>query len=186
LRGAGNGAPRWVERNFGDALDWAEQTHGDREAVVCGDVRLSFAQMAARVRAFARGLIELGVAPGEKVALWMSDRPEWLVARWAVPMIGAVLVPVNTRFREKDVHYVLAQSDCTTLIVEEGARGVRYFDILGQLVPTWREAERGAWRSEAFPALRQVVGLAGGAGGRVPASMEGFDEIEALGALLLH
>ena len=39
---------------------------------------------------FARGLVAHGLEPGERVALWMSDSPDWLVARWAVPMIGAV------------------------------------------------------------------------------------------------
>src|SRR5688500_8340173 len=58
---------RWVHRSFGDALEWAGRTHGPREAVVCGESRLTFTQMRDRVRAFARGLIELGIEPGEKV-----------------------------------------------------------------------------------------------------------------------
>ena len=175
--------PRWVDRSFGDALAWGGATHGDREAVVYGDVRLSFNQVVARVRAFARGLIDLGVLPGEKVALWMGDRPEWLVARWAVPMIGAILVPVNTRFRDKDVQYVLAQSECTTLIVQSGSRSTSYFDILGKLVPDYRAQAVGGWSAVALPALRRVIGLTDAAG--APPSMLRFQEIEARGAALL-
>ena len=59
----------WVERTFGDALEWAAREYGDREAVVYGADRISFAQLAERVRAFARGLIAQGIAPGEHVAL---------------------------------------------------------------------------------------------------------------------
>ena len=180
---AGEGASerRWVDRSFGDALEWAGRVHGSREAVVCGDSRLTFIQMRDRVRAFARGLIELGVEPGEKVALWMSDRTEWLVARWAVPMIGAVLVPVNTRFRDNDVQYILAQSDSVTLIVQDGARGTSYFDILAKLVPDYRDQRRGSWSAGKLPALRRVVGLVAESV-NTPSSMTAFESIESAGA----
>ncbi len=172
----------WFQQTFGQALAWAATTYGDREAIVHDDARLSFAQLAERARAFARGLVALGVAPGEKVALWMSDSPDWIVARWAVPMIGAVLVPVNTRFRANDVGFVLGQSDTATLIVEEAApRGMRYFDILGQLDPGYRTQAVGAWTIDAFPALRHVIGR----GTDVPSSMRRFEEIERHGRALL-
>ena len=173
---------RWLDRSFGDALEWAGVTHGDREALVYGDVRLSFAQLVLRVRAFARGLIDLGVEPGERVALWMSDGPEWLIARWAVPMIGAVLVPVNTRFRGNDVQYVLAQSDSTTLIIQDASRGTSYLGILETLVPDYREQVPGAWASTTFPELRRVVGMSADAASMLPASMQRFGDVETTGA----
>ncbi len=171
----------WLHRTFADALDWAASTYGSHEAVVHGTTRLGFDALAERVRAFARGLIELGVQPGEHVALWMSDSPDWLVARWAVPMIGAVLVPVNTRFRANDVAFVLTQSEASTLIVQQDAvRGAPgYFEILGRLEPRYREQPR-AWASERLPALRRVIG----AGSDVPASMARFDSIEERGRAL--
>ncbi|WP_167387413.1 AMP-binding protein [Paraburkholderia susongensis] len=173
----------WTRETFASALTWIVNEHGEREAVVHGETRLSFTQLAERIRAFARGLMSLGVAPGENVALWMSDSAEWLIARWAVPLIGAVLVPVNTRFRDSDVAYVLEQSDATTLIVQEyggpAGRGVRYFDILAQLDPEWTLQRRDAWQCERMPALRRVVGLP--ADRALPTSMENFHAIEAHG-----
>ena len=77
-----------------------------------------------RVRDFARGLVALGVRPGDHVCLWMPDCIDWVIARWAVPYMGAVLVPINTRFRDNDVGYILRQSDSKFLIVDEGAAGV--------------------------------------------------------------
>ena len=173
----------WRETTLGDALVWAARTHADREALVCGAERLTFAQIATRVAAFARGLIELGVAPGDKVALWMSDRIEWMVARWAVPMIGAVLVPVNTRFREADLAYVLAQSDASTLIVEDAARGVDYFAILSKIEPDWERQPVGGWRSERLPMLRRVIARTAGP---VPPGASSFASIEAVGAARLE
>jgi len=184
----------WLGASFGEAIEWGASTWGDREAVVYGDQRLSFAHFAARVRSFARGLVAMGVAPGEKVALWMGDRPEWLVARWAVPMIGAVLVPVNTRLRDADVRVVLAQSDASTLIVHDGACGVDFLAILAQIVPDFASQPRGAWRAGTLPALRRVIGLADVDGGdphregprraarALPPSMCTFAEVERCGA----
>ncbi len=170
--------PNWIECTLGDVLHWAAATHGDREALVFGAERLSFAALAARADAFARGLIDLGVAPGDKVALWMGDCIAWMVARWAVPMIGAVLVPVNTRFRENDLAYVLTQSDTSTLILMDSARGVDYLQILGRLEPGWAEQTHGDWRSERLPALKRVIGLAQRA---LPGSVSAFGDIEAIG-----
>jgi fatty-acyl-CoA synthase len=164
----------WLDHTFGQALEWAACTYADAEAVVDGAQRLSFAQLAIRVRAFSQGLIDLGVGPGDRVALWMDDRVEWLVARWAVPAIGAVLVPINTRFRDQDVAYVLGQSECSTLIVQQGARGVSYFELLGKVEPQWRDQAPGAWQSQVLPSLRSVIGL----GRELPASMVSFEEVE--------
>ena len=175
-------SPPWIERTFGQALLWAAETHGDAEALVCGTERLSFEGLAARACAFARGLIEIGVGPGDKVALWMGDGIDWMVARWAVPMIGAVLVPVNTRFRDADLAYVLAQSDTSTLILQDESRGVRYLDILSQLVPQWEQQPVGAWRSERLPRLRRVIGLASTA---MAPSMSAFAVVETQGRTLL-
>jgi fatty-acyl-CoA synthase len=178
-------APVWRDCTFGAALAWAAHAHADREAVVHGDTRLTFAALAARARAFARGLIEQGVAPGDKVALWMSDCAEWLVARWAVPMIGAVLVPVNTRFRQHDVRYVLAQSDATTLIFQQANRGTAYFDTLTLLDPSWRTQPAGDWHCAELPHLRRAIALADSASGAVPESTSSFAAVEALGAKLV-
>ncbi|TMS57362.1 AMP-binding protein [Imbroritus primus] len=176
----------WVERTFGDALLWASREYGSREAVVYGADRISFTQLADRVRAFARGLIAQGIESGEHVALWMADRPDWLVARWAIPMIGAVLVPVNTRFREKDVGYVLAQSDARTLIVQHGAvRGVRYLDILERLEPGLATQPQGAWQCKEMPELRRVIGLQADESTPLPDSITSFAAIEAAGKALL-
>ncbi|WP_174989854.1 AMP-binding protein [Pandoraea aquatica] len=173
----------WTHETFASALTWIAQAHGEREAVVHGDTRLTFRQLVQRIHAFARGLMSLGVGPGENVALWMSDSTEWLIARWAVPLIGAVLVPVNTRFRDSDVAYVLSQSEATTLIVQErggsSGRGVRYFDILAQLVPDWTTQRRGAWQCERMPALRRVIGLPDER--TLHAGMESFHAVETHG-----
>ena len=78
--------------------------------------------------------------------------------------------------------FVLGQSDSVTLIVQESApRGTRYFDILGQLEPRYREQPESAWSVATFPALRRVIGH----GVDIPPSMRRFEDVEHAGRRLL-
>jgi|SRR6059036_3363585 len=80
---------------FGDLTAAAAARWGDREALVFRDRRYSFRQVAAEVDRVARGLIHAGIEPGEKVALWLLNCPEWIFAMFALAKIGAVHVPVT-------------------------------------------------------------------------------------------
>ena len=184
----------WLERTFGDALAWAANSHGNREAIVEGfgehRVAVSFAELQRRVDIFARGLVEIGVEQGEHVALWMSDSLDWMVARWAVPLIGAILVPINTRFRQTDIHFVLKHCDAVTLIMDvAGTGGVRYVDVLAAVEPAMINQCEGDWASPVLPALRRVIGRTSRSGQTrgqtavpsLPVSMISFDAVVRLG-----
>src|SRR5437879_2691221 len=94
----------WAEsKTFGDLPREAAIRFGDREALVFRAERYTFRQIADEVDRLAKGLIALGVAPGEKIAIWLQNCSEWIVAAFAVARIGAIHVPINTRFRTSDV-----------------------------------------------------------------------------------
>ena len=113
----------YVKQTIGRLPERAARQWGPREALAFQGRRWTFAEVHARVDAMAKGLLALGIAPGDKVALWMVNRPEWIDAMFAVIKIGAVLVPINTRFRTRDMAYVVTQSDATTLSSPPSARG---------------------------------------------------------------
>src|SRR5262249_24918 len=97
LPGDGTGAQHWFpKRIIGSLLDERAQRDGTREALVFGKDRFTFAELARDVDILARGLIQFGIGPGDKVSLWMMNRPEWICTALAVLRIGAVLVPINT------------------------------------------------------------------------------------------
>ena len=98
--------PRAATR-FGDLPDAAAARWGDREALVFGDRRYTFRQIASEVDHIARGLLHTGVQSGERVAIWLLNCPEWIFAMFALAKIGAVHVPINTRFRTVDLAQVL-------------------------------------------------------------------------------
>jgi len=143
----------WFEKTTLGALpEKAARRWGAREAIRFRDRRWTFAEIADGVDRVARGLVALGVRPGDKVALWMLNRPEWVEIAFAILRIGAVLVPINTRFRTDDVAYVVAQSDSSTLILAERSGPVDYLAMVRELQPigVGREASR-------LPKLERVV-----------------------------
>ncbi|HXJ80164.1 MAG TPA: AMP-binding protein [Candidatus Methylomirabilis sp.] len=145
----------WYEQQtLGLLPERAAKLWGDREALAFQGNRWTFAEVHARVDAAAKGLLQLGIAPGDKVALWMVNRPEWIDAMFAIMQIGAVLVPVNTRFRTEDMAYVLAQSDAVAVILGERSGPVEYLAMMREVVPGL-----GGRADPRFPALRHVVVL---------------------------
>ncbi|MGH7332128.1 MAG: class I adenylate-forming enzyme family protein [Candidatus Rokuibacteriota bacterium] len=129
-------------------MDEARARWGDREALVFEGRRFSFRQLAAEVDRLAKGLIQLGVAPGEKVAIWLQNCPEWIHAMFACAKIGAVHVPVNTRLRTDDVAYVLRQSDSTTLITHDVSGPIDYLSMARKLTPVAGTLKRLVIKSE--------------------------------------
>lgn len=149
----------WFEKvTIGEALDRITARFGTREALTFAGQRWSFQALQADCERAARGLLHCGIAPGEKVSLWLPNCPEWLHAMFAVSKIGAVLVPINTRFRVNDLAYVLRQSDSTTLITVDRAGPVGYLDMVRELIPELAACrEPQALHSAAFPTLRRVL-----------------------------
>jgi fatty-acyl-CoA synthase len=144
------------KQTLGSLPERAARRWGAREALVFQGRRWSFAELSAGVDRLARGLISLGVAPGEKIALWMVNRPEFIEAMFAVIKIGAVLVPINTRFRTDDVAYVLGQSEASTLIIAERSGPIDYLGMVRELVPSLAGGAAGESR---FPSLRRVISV---------------------------
>ena len=74
----------------------------------------------------ARGLIASGIERGDRVAVWATNVPEWIVLQFALAKIGAILVTVNTSLRAREIEYLLRQSESETLFTIAGFKGVDY------------------------------------------------------------
>jgi fatty-acyl-CoA synthase len=167
-------AREWLTgQTIGSLVDARARCDSAREALVFQDRRWSFAELARDVDDVARGLLHLGIGPGDRVALWMVNRPEWIHAALAVMRIGAVLVPVNTRFRTDDLAYVLGQSDSAALIIAARSGPVDYLGMVRALLPSLGSAD--IVQDAKLSALRRVVLLGEAAPGTVawPALLDG-------------
>lgn len=103
-------------RTLPDLVDELARRYPEREAVVGAGSRYTYAQFRHQVRRLARGLHALGVRRGDKVAILMGNRPEWLVADFAITLLGAVMVGVNTWATARELQHILAHSDTRFLI----------------------------------------------------------------------
>jgi fatty-acyl-CoA synthase len=127
--------------------------------------RYTFSELEREARIIARGLIASGVERGERVVLWATNVPEWIVLQFALAKIGAVLVTANTALRAKDIDYLLRQCEAATVITIRGFRDVDYVDAL---------AEIGA-DSGRMPALKRRIYIGAG----TPRSYMPYGELRA-------
>jgi fatty-acyl-CoA synthase len=99
-------------------LDRSARVFPDRTAIVYGERRHTYAEFAAEVNRVAHALRGSGVSPGDRVAYLLPNIPEMLVAHFAVPLAGAVLVAINTRLSTDEVRYILDHSGAKLLVVD--------------------------------------------------------------------
>src|SRR5438445_606953 len=142
---------------FGDLTDAAAARWGDREALVFRQRRYSFRQIAAEVDRVARGLIRAGVRPGEKVAIWLVNCPEWIFTMFALAKIGAVHVPINTRFRTVDLAQVLERSNTSTLITHDASGPVDYLAMVRELAELDGAGDARRVHGRRLPDLERVI-----------------------------
>jgi acyl-CoA synthetase (AMP-forming)/AMP-acid ligase II len=102
-----------------DFLRRARKLHGTREAVVDGDLRLTYEEFGARCDKWSSALQKLGVRHGERVGTIASNTHQHLEQYYAVPQIGATLVPLNFRLTPEDFVYLVNHSGCKVLCVHE-------------------------------------------------------------------
>jgi len=133
--------------------------HGDRCAIRFEGRDISHVQLQADARHLARALAASGVAKGMRVAVHMANRPDFAVASFAIAMLGAVLVPVNTFATPQEREYILRHSDSALLLFQRTLLKHDFLEELLQLLPELGETGNGPLHSTRTPQLRQVVAL---------------------------
>jgi len=144
---------------IGDGFDRVARGAPDREAFVFPQsaVRWTYRGVLGRVQRLAKGLLGLGVERGDHVAVWASNRPEWVLVQLAVAKIGAVLVPVSTSYGADELAYVLEQSDATTLFTIDRIGGPDCLELLAACCPEMPGARPGRIASRRLPFLKRVA-----------------------------
>jgi fatty-acyl-CoA synthase len=140
----------WAERTIGGALDEALRRWGDATALVApGDDGLrqtwTFAELRHDAECVGRALLQR-FTPGEHVAIWAANRPEWVLVEFGAALAGLTLVTVNPAYRVAELTHVLHQSRARGVLVQPQHRGV---DLLATLQSARRD----------LPELREVVDL---------------------------
>lgn len=155
----GSAGYQLYERTLGQWLEhWAETTP-DKEYIVYSDrdLRFTWSKFNERVDNLAKGLIAIGVKKGSNVGIWATNVPDWLTFLYATAKIGAVLVTVNTNYKQNELEYLCKDSDMHTLCITDGTWDCNYVDMTYTMLPELKNCERGHLNSERFPHMKNVV-----------------------------
>lgn len=142
---------QWLEH-------WATRTP-DKEYLVYSDrnLRFTWKEFNERVDRMAKGLLSIGVTHGTHVGIWATNVPDWLTFLYASAKVGAVLVTVNTSYKQHELEYLVQNADIHTLCITDGVFDGSYIDMVYTMLPELRHSQRGFLKSERFPQLKNIV-----------------------------
>src|SRR5262245_50408018 len=176
-----------IDLTIGDLLDQRAEAFPDSEALVYNypeiglRLRLTYRQYQSEANRLAKGLLALGVARGEHIAIWATNTPEWALMQMAAAKIGATLVTVNTNYRAAELEYVLRQGDVATLVMIGQYRDNNFLDAVYAIAPELRLAHdpvAEGLRCAKLPRLKRVVFI----GAEGPPGLLPYERMLALGA----
>ncbi|MEU1283157.1 AMP-binding protein [Kitasatospora sp. NPDC005856] len=128
---------------IGENLDRAVRAHPGRDALVDRATarRWTYADFAVDVDALALGLLELGIAKGDRVGIWAPNCAEWTLTQYATAKLGAILVTVNPAYRAHELEYVLNQAGIRLLVAAERFKTSDYAGMIEEVRPRCHELE---------------------------------------------
>lgn len=150
-----------MEITIGDLLEKQAAQYPDHDAVISPylDVRYTYKEFNELTDRVARGFMGMGIQKGDKVSIWASNYPQWIITQFATAKMGAVMVTVNTNYKQFELEYLLKQSDTTTLIMMGGVKDNYYVDHINGLCPELKDSKPGELVSEKLPFLKNVIFL---------------------------
>lgn len=154
-------AEKLMNITVGDMLSNIAKKYPTKLAVKYIEVNYTrtYYEFNKEVDKYAKGLLGMGIGKGDHVAIWATNYPEWLILFFATARIGAVLVTVNTNYKEAELEYLLSNSDSKALFICDGIKDIDCEKIIYSVCPELKTSKPGELRNEKLPFLRYVVSL---------------------------
>ncbi|MFC5458904.1 class I adenylate-forming enzyme family protein [Massilia niabensis] len=168
---------------IGDLLVRATRLHPQRDAIIFPDSRKSYEQLLKDAVEVGRGLLALGVRPGENIGVLAANCPEFAAALFGISLLGCVAVPLNARHKNSELAFIIENAQLTTLLTtaDEG-QYVDFCAVLRSALPSLADAADATCLAlPEAPLLRRVV-LLRGAGGTSGAGCVGMARFADLAA----
>lgn len=170
-----------IDRTIGQYLKDMAAKQPDNEALVCVDkLRLTYRKFDEVTDRAAKGLLSIGIKKGDKVAIWATNVPEWIITIFATAKIGAILVTVNTAYKRYELEYVLKQSDTKALIMINGFKDSDYIQEVNDIIPDLKSQRKGRIKCKTLPYLKSIIYV----GEDKHEGMYNFDELYSRGDML--
>ena len=144
---------------IGEFFNYAVQHYSDREAIVSihQQVRLTYWQLAERVDILAKAFIQADFKKGDRIGIWSPNNVEWLITQYATAKVGLILVTINPAYRSHELAYVLKQSGCKGLVLQNKFKSSNYEQMLCELCPELRKVSPGKLVSKEFELLTTII-----------------------------
>lgn len=148
-----------IGETVGRMLKRIVQTHPDNEALVYvpRDERYTYREFYDICCQAAKSFMALGVTKGDRVAIWATNHPEWVMAQFSTAMIGAILVTVNPAYRTHELEYGLRNSETQTLVLIPQFKSSNYVDMAYQVIPEAKTSAPGELESKTLPFLKNLI-----------------------------
>ena len=146
---------------IGEFFDHTVKHHADREAIVSihQQVRLTYRQLAKRVDNLAKAFIGAGFKKGDRIGIWSPNNVEWLITQYATAKAGLILVTINPAYRSHELAYVLKQSGCKGLVLQNQFKSSNYEQMLCELCPELRNVKPGQLVSNDYEQLTTIISI---------------------------
>ena len=148
-----------IGETIGVHFDKAAARWGERDALIVRqqNVRWTYAELNARVDAFAAGLLALGLTPGDRIGIWSPNNSEWVITQFATAKAGLILVNINPAYRLSELDYALNKVACKALITADSFKSSDYVGMLRELAPEIDRCAPGQLQSKRLPALTTLI-----------------------------
>jgi fatty-acyl-CoA synthase len=125
----------WQRQTLGQVFEQIVLRYGEAEALVTPSSRLTYRQLFENARQAAGGMQALGIGQGDHVGILMGNDEKWLSLFYGAALLGAVTVPVNTRFKSAEMEFCLRQSDCKLLFYVERFLNIDFGAMIREIRP---------------------------------------------------
>ena len=144
---------------IGKFFDYAAGRYAEREAVVSihQQVRFTYSQLAERVNKLAKAFISAGFQKGDRIGIWSPNNVQWLITQYATAKAGLILVTINPAYRSHELAYVLRQSGCKGLVLQNKFRSSNYEQMLCELCPELPNVSTGKLLSIEYEQLTTII-----------------------------
>ena len=144
---------------IGKFFDYAAGRYAEREAVVSihQQVRFTYSQLAERVNKLAKAFISAGFQKGDRIGIWSPNNVQWLITQYATAKAGLILVTINPAYRSHELAYVLRQSGCKGLVLQNKFRSSNYEQMLCELCPELPNVSAGKLVSIEYEHLTTII-----------------------------
>jgi fatty-acyl-CoA synthase len=130
---------------IGNIFDKISNQYSDREAIVSvhQDIRLTYKELSEKVNELAKALISSGFKKGDRIGVWSPNNIEWLITQYAAAKVGTILVTINPAYRSHELDYVLGQSGCKGLVIQNQFKTSNYESMICEICSEINNARPG-------------------------------------------